>query len=68
MLKNGVEDVKMHKWFEEVDWRMLLSKKVPMEYKPTVKFPGDTSNFNPYPDDQVLPPPLKSAEDPFINW
>jgi hypothetical protein len=50
MFKNGVEDIKQHSFFARIDMRQLLSKKVPMAYKPIVKFPGDTSNFNPYPD------------------
>lgn len=48
--------------------RQLLSKKIPMPYKPTIKFPGDTSNFNQYPDSDNLPPPIKPAEDPFGDW
>ena len=68
MLKNGVEDVKQHKWFMKIDMRQLLAKKIPMSYKPTIKFPGDTSNFNQYPDSDNLPPPVKPAEDPFTDW
>jgi hypothetical protein len=52
MLKNGVEDVKQHAFFSKIDMRQLLSKKLPMSFKPTVKFPGDTSNFSPYPDSE----------------
>jgi hypothetical protein len=68
MLKNGIEDIKQHKWLSKIDMRQLLSKKIPMPYKPTIKFPGDTSNFNQYPDSDNLPPPIKPAEDPFGDW
>lgn len=61
MLKNGAEDVKQHKLFSKIDMRQLLSKKSVMPFKPTIKFPGDTSNFNPYPDSDGLPPPLKAT-------
>jgi hypothetical protein len=50
MLKNGVEDIKQHSFFAKIDMRQLLSKKIAMVYKPMIKFPGDTSNFNQYPD------------------
>ncbi len=61
MLKNGVQDVKQHKWFSKVDWKSLLSKKIPMSYKPPIKGPGDTSNFNNYPESDNANPsaPLK---------
>lgn len=50
--------------------KALLSKKIPMQFKPPIKGPGDTSNFNSYPDsDGVNPsPPLKPNEDPFLDW
>jgi hypothetical protein len=71
MLKNGVEDVKQHRWFINIDWKALIAKKVGMKfYKPTVKGPGDTSNFNTYPDSDNSNPsaPLKPVEDPFLEW
>ena len=68
MLKNGNEDVKQHKWIHKIDLKQLLAKKIPMPFRPTVKFSGDTSNFNPYPDSDNLPPPLKANEDVFSDW
>lgn len=68
MLRNGAEDVKQHRWLAKIDMKQLLLKKIPMTYKPTVKFAGDTSNFNPYPDSDSMPPPLKANEDPFVDW
>lgn len=50
MLKNGVQDVKQHRWLAKIDMKQLLAKKIVMPYKPVIKFQGDTSNFNPYPD------------------
>jgi len=60
--------VKQHKWLSKIDMRQLLAKKIPMTYKPTIKFPGDTSNFNQYQDSDNLPPPVKQGEDPFTEW
>lgn len=68
MLKNGTEDIKQHKWFSKIDMRQLLSKKIPMIYKPAIKYAGDTSNFNQYPDSDNLPPPVKPSDDPFSDW
>lgn len=53
--------MKQHRWFSKIDMKALLSKKIPMQFKPPIKGPGDTSNFNSYPDsDGVNPsPPLK---------
>merc|ERR1712039_199822 len=36
-LKNGVDDIKHHKWFKNTNWGDLLEKKVPSPFKPSVK-------------------------------
>lgn len=68
MLKNGADDVKQHRWFSKIDMKALLAKKTPMSYKPTVKFPGDTSNFSSYPESDNMPLSIKSSDDPFLEW
>lgn len=68
MLKGAAEDVKQHRWFAKIDWKALLAKKIPMAYKPTIKSPGDTSNFNTYPDSDNISQSLKPADDPFLEW
>lgn len=50
MLKNGVDDVKQHRWLSQIDWKGLLAKKITMSYRPVIKGPNDTSNFTSYPD------------------
>uniref|UniRef100_A0A7S2DXE4 cAMP-dependent protein kinase n=1 Tax=Alexandrium andersonii TaxID=327968 RepID=A0A7S2DXE4_9DINO len=67
-LKNGVEDIKQHKWFKDVDWEMLLLKKLEAPFKPNVKSDSDTSNFDDYPDSEERPPPVSAAQDPFDKW
>ena len=37
-LKNGVNDIKNHRWFSDIDWNLLVQKKIPVPYKPTVKY------------------------------
>lgn len=46
-LRNGVNDIKRHKWFESIDWLALYEKKVevPDVYIPKTKGNHDASNF-----------------------
>ncbi|XP_064393943.1 cAMP-dependent protein kinase catalytic subunit PRKX-like [Halichondria panicea] len=69
-LKGGVDDVKQHKWFKGVDWDACLQRKIPPPIVPRVTHPGDTRNFERYPEDgwfNVLP--LKDADvEPFKDF
>ncbi|KAG8331983.1 cAMP-dependent protein kinase catalytic subunit alpha-like [Homalodisca vitripennis] len=44
-LKNGVDDIKEHKWFRQINWMAVLNRKVAAPYMPKYKAPGDTTNF-----------------------
>ena len=35
-LKGGVNDIKKHKWFNSIDWELLLQKKIVPDYKPNI--------------------------------
>lgn len=68
-LKNGVKDIKEHRWFKEVNWEDTLKKNVKPPYFPKIKNDGDISNFNvdyPQSDDSVVE--ISKSKDPFINW
>lgn len=53
-LKNGVDDIKNHKWFENFDFDALLKRSLKAPWVPNVKSVTDTSNFDPYAaDDHV---------------
>lgn len=67
-LKNGVDDIKQHKWFKDLDWNDLLEKKLTAPFKPAVKGEADTSNFDDYPDSDEQPPVVNAGQDPFANW
>jgi len=67
-LKNGADDIKNHRWFKEVNYDVLLQKKIPSPYKPVVRSADDTSNFSSYPDSDTESPAIKPAEDPFLDW
>lgn len=44
-LKNGVNDIKEHKWFRQTNWLATLNRKVVAPYMPKYKHPGDTGHF-----------------------
>jgi serine/threonine protein kinase len=44
-LKDGVNDIKKHHWFEGFRWDDLLEKKLKPSYIPTVKHSGDLTKF-----------------------
>lgn len=50
-LKNGVEDIKKHKWFSSIDWVKLVSLQITPPYIPQIKGDGDTSQFDKYEED-----------------
>ncbi|KAH0795392.1 AGC family protein kinase [Histomonas meleagridis] len=41
-----VEEIKMHPFFSDVDWKQLLLKAIPMEWKPDLSSTTDTSQFD----------------------
>jgi serine/threonine protein kinase len=67
-LKNGVDDIKQHKWFKDIVWEDLLLKKAVAAFKPKVSSGADTSNFDEYPDSDELPPVVPKEQDPFSQW
>uniref|UniRef100_A0AAY4DXT1 protein kinase C n=1 Tax=Denticeps clupeoides TaxID=299321 RepID=A0AAY4DXT1_9TELE len=62
--EQDANEVKRHRFFQGVDWESLLSKKVKPPFLPTVKEPGDVSNF----DEEFtrLKPVLTPPHTPFI--
>lgn len=52
-LKNGVNDIKNHRWFTTTDWIAIFQKKVEAPFLPKCKGAGDTSNFDEY-DEETL--------------
>ncbi|CAH1765014.1 8406_t:CDS:10, partial [Entrophospora sp. SA101] len=49
-LRGGSDDVKKHKWFRGVDWQGLYDRRVAAPIIPPYRHPGDTSNFEKYPE------------------
>ncbi|CAD8183052.1 unnamed protein product [Paramecium octaurelia] len=67
-LKNGVDDIKQHKWYETLNWKDLFAKKLKPQYIPVIQSDYDTSNFATYPDSTELPDSVKQQDDPFKDW
>uniref|UniRef100_A0A8D3CF76 cAMP-dependent protein kinase n=1 Tax=Scophthalmus maximus TaxID=52904 RepID=A0A8D3CF76_SCOMX len=52
-LKNGVNDIKNHKWFSTTDWIAVYERKVEAPFLPKCRGPGDTSNFDDYEEEDI---------------
>ncbi|CAF1013485.1 unnamed protein product [Adineta steineri] len=52
-LKNGVDDIKTHKWFSSTDWIAIYQRKVEPPFVPKTKGPGDASNFDDYEEEPL---------------
>uniref|UniRef100_A0A8C3SQY1 cAMP-dependent protein kinase n=1 Tax=Chelydra serpentina TaxID=8475 RepID=A0A8C3SQY1_CHESE len=52
-LKNGVNDIKNHKWFATTDWIAIYQRKVEAPFIPKCRGPGDTSNFDDYEEEDI---------------
>ncbi|KAG0298291.1 hypothetical protein BGZ98_000256 [Dissophora globulifera] len=68
-LKDGSDDIKNHKWFRGVDWEGLYNRTVTAPIVPPYVHPGDTGNFENYPevvdDDATQGDPYRSL---FANF
>ncbi|XP_043550649.1 cAMP-dependent protein kinase catalytic subunit alpha-like isoform X3 [Chiloscyllium plagiosum] len=52
-LRNGVNDIKNHKWFANTDWLSIYKRKEEPPFKPKFRGPGDTSNFDEYEEEAI---------------
>ncbi len=44
-IKKGAEDIKSHRYFKNIDWKLLGLKQIPATYKPKIKDTTDDSCF-----------------------
>lgn len=65
-LKDGVDDIKNHKWFEGIDWNQMSSLKSSPPFIPVCGGEEDSSNFQRYDEDPDLLPG-KNDSDPFAE-
>ncbi|CAF0956398.1 unnamed protein product [Adineta steineri] len=52
-LKNGVDDIKTHKWFSTSDWIAIYQRKIEPPFVPKTKGPGDATNFDEYEEEPL---------------
>ncbi|RKP09664.1 kinase-like domain-containing protein [Thamnocephalis sphaerospora] len=64
-LRGGVEDIKRHRWFMDIDWEMLKRGGIKAPIVPVVKGAGDTSNFDQYQESNE--PYGRVCEDPYAH-
>lgn len=68
-LKNGSQDIKNHRFFDIMNWKLLYQRGVVPPYKPVIHSDSDTSNFGIYAsNDEYLATPIKEKDDPFLQW
>ena len=67
-LKGGVNDIKNHRFFKNLDWNTVVTYKITAPYIPKVAGNGDVANFSNYDDSDMEAPAIKPAEDPFVEW
>ncbi|CAK9821940.1 cGMP-dependent protein kinase, isozyme 1 [Anthophora retusa] len=60
--RNGIQDIRDHKWFGGFKWQALQRLALPAPIVPTVRSQIDTRNFERYPPDRNIPP------DEFSGW
>ncbi|XP_017773066.1 PREDICTED: cGMP-dependent protein kinase 1-like [Nicrophorus vespilloides] len=54
--RNGIDDIRNHKWFADFDWKKLRERKYSkVPYVPKLKNSTDTSAFDKFPKDEDIP-------------
>jgi serine/threonine protein kinase len=67
-LKNGVEDIKRHPWFSNINWSKLYNRKLLTPYVPKVKGEDDTTNFDYFPESKSIAPIVEESKDLFKDF
>ncbi|KAG8454416.1 hypothetical protein GDO86_000875 [Hymenochirus boettgeri] len=62
-MKNGITEIKKHRWFNGFNWEGLSSRSFPSPLKPQLEGPTDYSYFDSYPPDEEIPPDELSGWD-----
>ncbi|KAJ3223914.1 hypothetical protein HDU81_008835 [Chytriomyces hyalinus] len=64
-LRDGALDIKMHPWFQGVDWDAMWELRMDAPYIPDVEGDGDTSHFDEYEEDYA--PYGRNVPDPYAD-
>lgn len=68
VMKNSVLDFKNHKWFKGIEWDAILNCKVTPPFVPKCKSLHDTSNFDKYNEEPVVPGSYCRFESEFVDF
>ena len=66
-LKYGVEDIKNHEFFNNLNWDKLLNQEIPAEFIPIIKDNNILKYYDFYPDNDEKVESVENEEDPFYN-
>lgn len=65
--KGGAVDIKNHPFFKSIAWTKLRDKQLSSPWKPRIKNPLDTSNFDAY-DERDYIEPYRGKDGVAANW
>ena len=66
-LKNGVNDIKKHRFLNSINLGNLLAKKLPVPFTPVIQGDDDASNFGAFDDSLNEGAEVKPDKDPFVS-
>ena len=61
--RNGIQDIRNHKWFQGLDWNKLKNQKLKAPYVPKLNSNVDTKHFEKFRKDDDVPPDELSGFD-----
>ena len=64
-LKNGVDDIKNHPFFQSLNWDKLLKQEIPADFIPKMKGDNELKYYDFYPDSDEKVETIPNEEDPF---
>ena len=64
----GMEEIKRHRWFKDIDWVGLVRRTVPSPYVPSCSYEGDTANFLSSDGSLELDTPDQSFDGHFVGF
>lgn len=67
-LKDGVDDIKLHPWFQEINWIHVYKQEIMAPFIPKVNGPGDYSQFDNYDDIKMEVAPTCQYEKEFADF
>lgn len=66
--KGGVDEMKRHRLFQNIEWSLVSSAKIKASYIPKTSSNGDVENFTKIADPDLTTQPINNLEDPFEKW